>query len=323
MALIDDVNVRVKAGNGGDGSTKFGGMKKGVRILPSGGDGGSGGSIYFTSNHNLSDLSGFRYEKVIKAQSGGKGMPKNHSGANAQDTEISVPVGTQILDEKGLLANLVEDGQRILIARGGKGGIGTFKGRREGFDDEKFKGETGEEKILRIILSLIADVGLVGLPNAGKSSLLAELTRARPKIGNYPFTTLEPNIGMMGEIIIADIPGLIEGASKGVGLGTKFLKHIQKTRVLLHCIEASDPDPVKSYETVRAEFEKYNPDLLEKKEIILLTKKDLVKNRELEKRMHNLIEVESEILAVSIMDEESLERLRVKIEELVLVGDAS
>ena len=250
-------------------------------------------------------------------------MPKNHSGVNAPDMEISVPVGTQILDENGLLANLVEDGQRVLIARGGKGGVGTFKGRKEGFDDEKFKGEAGEEKIIRLILSLIADVGLVGLPNAGKSSLLAELTRARPKIGNYPFTTLEPNIGMMGGIIIADIPGLIEGASKGVGLGTKFLKHIQKTRVLLHCIEVTDPDPLKSYETVRAEFEKYNLELLEKKEIILLTKIDLVKSNELEKRMHDLIEVESEILPVSVMDEESLGKLKAKIEQLVSVGNAS
>lgn len=316
MALIDDVSVKIKAGNGGNGSTKFGGVNKGIRILPSGGDGGRGGSVYLVSSHNLSDLSGFRYKKIIRAVDGGKGMPKNHSGKNAPDMEISLPTGTQILDENSPVADLTQNNQKVLIARGGRGGIGSYRGRREGFDDLRFKGEPGEEKRLRFVLSLIADVGLVGLPNAGKSSLLAALTAANPKIGDYPFTTLEPNIGMMGKIMIADIPGLIEGASMGLGLGTKFLKHIQKTRILLHCIEATNPDPVKSYETVCEEFEKFNPQLLEKKEIILLTKKDLVKASELERMNYALIEFESEILSVSVTDEKSIESLRIKIENL-------
>lgn len=317
MALIDDVSVKIKAGNGGDGSTKFGGIRKGVRIQPSGGDGGNGGSVYLISSHNLSDLSSFRYKKIIRALDGGKGMPKNHSGKNALDLEIFLPIGTQVLDENGSVANLTQDNQKILIARGGSGGIGSYRGRREGYDDQKFKAELGEERELRLVLSLIADVGLVGLPNAGKSSLLAVLTAANPKIGDYPFTTLEPNIGMMGKIVLADIPGLIEGASQGIGLGTKFLKHIQKTRILLHCIEATNPDPIKSYKVVRGEFEKFNQQLLEKKEIILLTKKDLINKSELERMANALGKFASEVLLISIKDEDSIQNLRVKIENLI------
>lgn len=317
MALIDDVSIEIKAGNGGDGSKKFGGVRKGIRIQPSGGDGGNGGSIYFVSSHNLSDLSEFRYKKIISADNGGKGMPKNHSGKNALDLEIYLPIGTQVLDENGLIVDLIKDNQRILIARGGSGGVGSYRGRREGYDDQKFKGELGDKRKLRLVLSLIADVGLVGVPNAGKSSLLAVLTAANPKIGDYPFTTLEPNIGMMGKIVLADIPGLIEGASQGIGLGTKFLKHIQKTRILLHCIEVTNPDPVKSYSVVHSEFSKFNPLLLEKKEIILLTKKDLVSESELERKKNELINLKKEILLVSINDKESIENLRVKIENLI------
>lgn len=317
MALIDDVFIKIKAGNGGDGSRKFGGERKGVRIMPSGGDGGNGGSIYLVSSHNLSDLSYFRFKKLIKAQDGERGMPKNHNGKNAPDQEIEVPIGTQIMDGNGTIVNFLQDNQRILVARGGQGGIGSFRGRKEGYDDQKFKGETGEEKRLRLVLKLIADVGLVGLPNVGKSSLLAALTAATPKIGNYEFTTLEPNIGMMGKIVLADIPGLIEGASSGLGLGTKFLKHIEKTGILLHCIEATDPDPARSYAVVRGEFEKFNPELLSKKEIILFTKKDLVDRTELESKMNALKEFKNEILSVSVKDAESLEAFRVKIENLI------
>lgn len=317
MALIDDVSIKIKAGNGGDGSTKFGAVKKGIRIQPSGGDGGNGGSVYLISSHNLSDLSDFRYKKIIRADNGEKGMPKNHSGKNALDLEIFLPVGTQVLDENDPVVDLAQDNQRFLIVRGGKGGIGSFRGRKEGYDDQKFKGELGEERELRLVLRLIADVGLVGLPNAGKSSLLARLTAANPKIGNYPFTTLEPNIGMMGKIMLADIPGLIEGASRGLGLGTKFLKHIQKTRILLHCIEATNPDPVKSYKVVRGEFEKFNPQLLEKKEIILLTKNDLVNIDELKRLTNALSELKNEVLFISIKDEESIEKLKIKIENLI------
>lgn len=316
MALIDDVSIKVKAGNGGDGSLKYGGVRKGVKILASGGDGGRGGSIFITASHNLSDLSYFRYKKIISAQSGEKGMPKNHSGKDSADLEIYVPLGTQISDENGMVTDLVRQNDRYLVARGGRGGTGSYRGRREGLEEgDKYKGEPGEEKRLRLVLSIIADVGLVGLPNAGKSTLLSALTAAKPKIGDYPFTTLEPNIGLMGKIVIADIPGLIEGASLGHGLGTKFLKHIEKTGILLHCIESTNPDPLSCYETVRAEFEKFNPKLLEKKEIILFTKKDLVSRSELERKIHSLIELESEILAVSIKDGQSIEKLRLKIEE--------
>jgi GTP-binding protein len=270
MALVDDVAIMVKGGNGGDGELKYNGFRKGVKVNPSGGDGGRGGSIYIVSSHNLSDLSLFRFKKIIKADNGSKGMPKNHSGKDSADIDLIVPVGTKVLDENGLIADMDTTDKRILIARGGKGGMGSVSDKTEEVKGVRSRGEQGEEKRLRLVLSLIADVGLVGLPNAGKSSLLATLTAAHPKIGNYPFTTLEPNIGMMDKIILADIPGLIEGASKGLGLGTKFLKHIEKTRILLHFIEVTNEDPVTAYETVRGEFEKFNPELLEKKEIIVL-----------------------------------------------------
>lgn len=322
--LVDDVRIKVKAGKGGEGNQTYMGFRKGVKVGPTGGDGGRGGSVYFLASNNITDLSQFQFKKEIKAQSGENGMPGNHNGKDAPDITVLVPIGTKVIDEGSNLELEITDTQNpILIARGGERGLGSYSlSKREGKQTEN---RSGEEKNLRLILSLIADVGLIGLPNVGKSSLLERLTNANPKIGNYPFTTLEPNLGTIpariamqsvaggGKIILADIPGLIEGASQGRGLGTKFLKHIEKTKILIHCISATDADPIKSYEIVRNEFEKHNPDLLKKKELILITKKDLITDGELEKKI-KLFKVKNlDAIGVSVFDENSLNELSKKL----------
>ncbi len=308
--LIDDVHIKVKAGNGGEGTQTYMGFRKGVKVGPTGGDGGRGGSIYFLASNNITDLSQFQFKKEIKAPHGGNGTVGNHNGKDAPDITVLVPIGTKVIDESSDLELEIIDIQNpILIAKGGERGLGSYSlSKREGKQTEN---RLGDEKNLHLILSLIADVGLIGLPNAGKSSLLKTLTNANPKIGNYPFTTLEPNLGTINKIILADIPGLIEGASRGRGLGTKFLKHIEKTKILVHCISAEDVSPIKSYQTVRAEFKEHNPDLLKKKEIILLTKKDLVTKdvmREKIKLFKN-----KEAMSISVYDESSLNELKNKL----------
>ena len=310
--LIDDVHIKVKAGNGGDGTQTYMGFRKGVKVGPTGGDGGKGGSIYFLASNNITDLSQFQFKKEIKARRGENGTVGNHNGKDAPDINVLVPIGTKAIDESSNLDLQITDTQiPILIARGGERGLGSYSlSRREGKQTEN---RLGEEENLHLILSLIADVGLIGLPNAGKSSLLQALTNANPKIGNYPFTTLEPNLGTINKLILADIPGLIEGASRGLGLGTKFLKHIEKTKILFHCISVEDVDPIKSYQTVHTEFKEHNPDLLKKKEIILLTKKDLISEEELKKKIKLFKDKKLYAMGVSVFDDNSLKELRSKL----------
>ncbi len=322
--LIDDVHIKVKAGNGGDRTQTYLGFIKGVKVGPTGGDGGKGGSIYFLASNNITDLSQFQFKKEIKAPHGGNGMVGNHNGKDAPDINVLVPIGTKVIDESSDLELEITDIQNpILIGKGGERGLGSYSlSKREGKQTEN---RTGEEKNLHLILSLIADVGLIGLPNAGKSSLLEKLTNANPKIGNYPFTTLEPNLGTIpariamqsvaggGRIVLADIPGLIEGASRGRGLGTKFLKHIEKTKILVHCVSSEDVDPIKSYEIVRTEFEKHNPELLKKKELILITKKDLISEEELKKKLKLFKDKKLYAMGVSVFDDNSLKELRSKL----------
>jgi GTP-binding protein len=307
MALIDDVKIKVQGGNGGKGSSAQ--LHRIMKTYSDGGNGGDGGNILALGSSNVSDLSHFRYVKTVSAENGGDGLRKNQHGKNGKDTVVLLPLGTKIVDEtNGREMEITNSQEPLLIARGGRGGRGN---RSFGTDDYNSSnlGGAGEKLDLHLVLSLIADAGFIGFPNAGKSSLLATLTAATPKIGNYPFTTLEPSLGTMGRIVLADIPGVIEGASSGRGLGIKFLKHIEKTIVLLHCIDASGPDPVKTYNMVHKEFEEFNIALKKKKEIIILTKKDLVSMEELNGKIKLLSSLKKEIIPVSIYDDKSIEEL--------------
>src|SRR3990167_7176847 len=286
MVLIDDVRIKVAGGDGGNGSMTTLRMPTGTKSYSDGGDGGNGGNVYAVPSSNISDLNQFRYVKSVVADDGGKGLGKNQHGKNEEDKTILLPPGTKIIDEAtGEEIEMTDQVDPVLIASGGRGGRGSH-GFRPGPAHYTYtnEGGRGERKNLHLILSLIADAGFIGFPNAGKSSLLARLTNATPKIGNYPFTTLEPNLGVMGKIVIADIPGLIEGASQGKGLGITFLKHIEKTKLLMHCIDSQDPDPLITYKKVLGEFEEFNLDLLKKREVILLTKKDLVSEADIKEK---------------------------------------
>lgn len=325
MALIDDVTIKIKAGNGGNGGKSYHQNYGSVKRTGDGGNGGFGGDIFFEGTPNLHDLSEFRFKKKIIAPDGDRGMNKNLDGRGGLDVTILVPLGTTIIDtETQKAVEILEEGQPVLLARGGRGQSGNHDGKISPLYEQGQipPDQMGEHKELHLVLNLIADIGLIGLPNAGKSSLLKVLTAALPKIGNYPFTTLEPNLGTIasksGNIVLADIPGLVEGASLGRGLGIQFLKHIQKTKILLHCIDATDPEPYKTYKTVRQEFEDYDPSLLEKEEIILLTKIDLatpeqIKNaeKELKKIPQSGIPLRGrKIIQVSIYNPESIEDLK-------------
>jgi GTP-binding protein len=313
--LIDNVTLTIKAGNGGNGKVSFFRNRGG----PDGGNGGNGGNIFFQGNRNMNDLHTFRFKKSLKAENGIQGGNKHTFGKNAPDMTIFVPLGTRITEtDTGIVYEISDDTTPVLLARGGVGGRGNdeFKTSTNQAPQYAESGTLGQEKNLFLELRLIADIGLIGLPNAGKSSLLAMMTNASPKIGAYPFTTLEPNIGMLNKFTIADIPGLIEGASAGKGLGITFLKHIEKTQVLLHCIDVTDPDPVKTYNIVRHELEEHNPELLEKLEIILLTKTDLADEASIEKSAKLFKKLGKDVLTVSVFDEESLKKLIAKLEDL-------
>lgn len=311
--FVDEVAITVKAGNGGNGAATFRHSEGNARGGPDGGNGGNGGSVYLQGVNDITALRPFRYKKVLKADDGVAGQRKNLFGKNAEDLIIPLPLGTRVTDKTtGRVYEIAGTQGKLLIARGGKGGRGNNEFKSATNQAPRFaeNGEAGEEKELHLELLLIADAGLIGLPNAGKSSLLSVLTNAAPKIGDYPFTTLEPNLGMLDGTILADIPGLIEGASSGKGLGIKFLKHIERTRILLHCIDASSPDVLRDYETVRKEFAEYNAELLKKKEIIVLTKIDLVSAEEVTRKKEQLKKVNSDIITASVYDDESLERLK-------------
>lgn len=312
MALIDDVHITVKAGDGGNGGTAKKQMFGSKKTAPDGGNGGWGGNVYFKGDANVSDLSQFQFMKRIKAENGVNGLNKDLDGAKGEDVTVLVPFGTTVRDEDtGEWVEILSD-LPFAVAHGGEGGMGNhdYKPELKKFESRKFEGEKGEDRKLHLVLNLIADIGLVGLPNAGKSSLLKALTNAVPKIGNYPFTTLEPNLGALGNIILADIPGLIEGASKGKGLGIQFLKHIKKTKVLLHCIDAAQENVAETYSTVRDEFGEFDKSLLEKEEVILLTKIDLIEKNVVDLKVKELKKLNKKVFAISIYDENSLENLK-------------
>jgi GTPase len=311
--LIDRVAIIAKGGSGGNGGSTLSRTAQTSKGGPDGGNGGNGGSVYALGSTDVRDLSEFRYKKKIVAENGVSGKAKNMFGKNAPDLQILLPVGTMITDlDSGIVREITSVNQRVLIVSGGIGGRGNveFKTATNQTPLHGEMGSPGEVKRILFDLRLIAEIGLIGLPNAGKSSLLKVLTNATPAIGNYPFTTLEPNIGMYGVHPIADIPGLIEGASKGKGLGIKFLKHIEKTKILVHCIDVGESDPLKAYQTVRGEFKEFSQTLIDKPEIILLTKIDLVEVDVVKKYLQVFQKMGLEVILCSIYDPTSIDNLK-------------
>ncbi|NET01865.1 MAG: GTPase ObgE [Sphaerospermopsis sp. SIO1G2] len=283
MQFIDQAIVEVEAGKGGDGIVAFRREKYVPAGGPAGGNGGKGGSVIFVVDTNLQTLLDFRYKRLFKADNGSRGGPNNCTGANGKDLIIEVPGGTAIYDAEtdALLCDLVENEQSFVVAEGGKGGLGNkhFLSNRNRAPEYALPGLEGEHKVLRLELKLLAEVGIIGLPNAGKSTLISSLSAARPKIADYPFTTLVPNLGVVKKptgdgTVFADIPGLIEGASHGTGLGYDFLRHIERTRVLLHLIDATSADVIGDYHTIQSELEAYGRGLDKRPQILALNKID-------------------------------------------------
>jgi len=316
--LIDDVKISAVAGNGGKGAVSF--NKNLMSLGPVGGSGGKGGSIYVEGVSDLSALNQFRFKKEIKAKDGQDGRSQFRDGNNADDLFLSVPVGTVAHNlNTGEDLEITKIGQRMLIARGGRGGRGNFHFRSAtNTTPKEFEyGRPGESLEIRFELKLIADVGFVGMPNVGKSSLLNELTNAKSRVANYPFTTLEPNLGVYYDLILADIPGLIEGASKGKGLGIKFLRHIERTKTLFHFVAADSVDPVVDYKTVRGELGTYNKLLLEKPEYVLVSKKDIVSLDIVSEAVKKLKKLNKNVTPISIFDWDSLELVKKTLNNLI------
>jgi GTP-binding protein len=293
MKFLDQAKIYIKAGNGGSGSASFRREKFVEYGGPDGGDGGDGGSVVFESEINLNTLIDFRYAQHFKAENGYIGTKRKRTGAGGKDLVIKVPVGTQIYEEDNntLIYDFTKNKERYLLAAGGSHGLGNvrFKSSTNRTPTKKTNGKVGEEFWVWLQLKVIADVGIVGMPNAGKSSLLAAITRARPKIANYPFTTINPNLGVSyyddKEITLADIPGLIEGAHEGTGLGDKFHRHIERCKILLHLIDLSEDNLVGCYLKVRNELSKYDKILTKKKEIIVFNKSDLVEKKKIDEKL--------------------------------------
>jgi len=293
MKFLDQAKIYIKAGNGASGSASFRREKFVEYGGPDGGDGGDGGSVIFEAERNLNTLIDFRYAQHFRAENGYIGTKRKRTGAGGKDLIIKIPVGTQIYEEDNntLIYDFTKNKEKYLVATGGNHGLGNvrFKSSTNRAPTKKTNGKVGEEFWVWLQLKVIADVGIIGMPNVGKSSLLAAITRARPKIANYPFTTLDPNLGVSyyddKEVTLADIPGLVEGAHEGTGLGDKFLRHIERCKILLHLIDISGDKPVENYQKVRNELSKYDKILTKKKEIIVFNKSDLVEKKEIEKKL--------------------------------------
>lgn len=327
MNFIDHTVILAKAGDGGDGIVAFRKEKYIDKGGPSGGDGGHGGDVIMRGDSNINTLQNLRFKQRFEAGRGGNGQKQNMHGANGDDAVIRVPVGTQVLDEEGeVLADITEDGQEFIVAIGGSGGFGNahFKSSRRQVPRVAEKGEKGDERELSLELKLLADVGLVGLPNAGKSTFLGSVTRAKPKIADYPFTTLVPNLGIATVdghgIVIADIPGLIEGASEGKGLGIQFLKHIERSKVILHLVDIWEDSAADNYLKIRAELDKFSSDLASKPEIVAFSKVESIDDKEIEKHIKEFkkkVKLKSPIFAISSLTKLNLEDLLREIKKLV------
>ncbi len=322
MKFLDQVKIYVKAGNGGSGSPSFRREKFVEFGGPDGGDGGKGGSVILISERNLNTLIDYRYQQHFKAERGKDGSGKNKTGKGGEDLYLKVPLGTQVFEEdnKTLIYDFKSQKEEFLVASGGKGGFGNtrFKSSTNRAPKKFTKGGQGEEFWIWLQLKTIADIGIIGLPNAGKSSLLASMTSANPKIANYKFTTINPNLGVASyddkEVTLADIPGLIEGAHTGTGLGIKFLKHIERCKTLLHLIDITEDDLFISYNQVRKELSKYSKDLVKKKEIVVLNKTDLIDEGEKKEKIKKLKnKLKKNIFFMSTMDKKSVSDIKSKL----------
>ena len=322
MKFLDQVKIYIKAGNGGDGSPSFRREKFIEYGGPDGGDGGKGGSVILKAEKNLNTLIDFRYQQHHKAKRGENGAGQNRTGKSGEDLILKVPLGTQVFEEdnKTLIYDFTKISEEFTAAAGGKGGLGNtrFKSSTNRAPRKFTKGTQGEEFTIWLQLKTIADIGIIGLPNAGKSSLLASVTNANPKIANYQFTTLNPNLGVASydnkEITIADIPGLVEGAHKGTGLGIQFLKHIERCKSLLHLIDITSEDLKKSYQQVKNELKKYSNKLTKKKELIVLNKIDLIDEKEVIHIIKDFKKnTKSEVIAVSTLNKSSVSKIKSKL----------
>jgi GTP-binding protein len=322
MKFLDQVKIYVKAGNGGHGSPSFRREKFIEYGGPDGGDGGKGGSILLRSERNLNTLIDYRFQQHHKAERGENGSGQNRTGRGGTDLFLKVPIGTQVFEEdnKTLIYDFKKEGDKFVVASGGKGGLGNtrFKSSTNRAPKKFTKGVIGEEYIVWLQLKTIADVGIIGLPNAGKSSLLAAITNATPKIANYKFTTLNPNLGVASyddkEITLADIPGLVEGAHEGVGLGIQFLKHVERCKTLMHLIDITNEDLENTYQQVKNELGSYSKKLLNKKEIIVLNKTDLLDKNEVVKIMKSFSKnKDSEVVTLSTLEKGSVSKIKAKL----------
>jgi len=319
MKFLDQVKIFIKAGDGGSGSPSFRREKFIEFGGPDGGDGGKGGSIILRSERNLNTLIDFRYQQHFKSERGGDGKGKNQTGRGGKNLYLKVPVGTQVFEEdnKTLIFDFKEENEEFVAAVGGKAGFGNtrFKSSTNRAPKKFTKGTKGEEFWIWLQLKTIADIGIIGLPNAGKSSLLAAITSATPKIANYKFTTLNPNLGVAvyddKEITLADIPGLIKGAHEGVGLGIKFLKHIERCKSLLHMIDITEEDLKKSYSQVRNELKNYSKDMLKKNEIVVLNKTDLLEDKEVKRIKNDFLKKHKvNLITISTLNKKSISKIK-------------
>ena len=319
MKFLDQAKINLKAGNGGSGSASFRREKFVEFGGPDGGDGGDGGSILFEAERNLNTLIDYRYSQHFKADNGKPGSKKNKTGANGKDLILKVPVGTQIYEEDNntIIYDFKKNNEKYLVASGGKGGLGNvrFKSSTNRAPRKKTNGKNGEEFWIWLQLKIIADVGIIGLPNAGKSSLLAALTRAKPKIANYPFTTINPNLGVTyyndKEVTLADIPGLVEGAHKGVGLGDKFLRHIERCKMLIHLVDVTENNLVENYKKIRSELKNYDFSLSKKKEVIYFNKSDLVEKKVLKEKLDLFsIKIKKKYKIISVFKKDDVQTIK-------------
>jgi len=313
MSLIDELKLHISAGRGGDGVVRWRHEKGIDHAGPAGGNGGAGGDVYVRAIRDIAVLSRYKNTKEFVAERGESGMKKSMHGKNGEDLIIDLPIGSVVTNlETREVFNLIEDEKPIKILNGGKGGLGNeyFKNAVNRTPEQQTDGKEPEQADFYIELELVADAGLIGLPNAGKSSLINVLTNSKSKIGSYQFTTLEPSLGDMHGYILADIPGLIEGASEGRGLGHKFLRHIKRTKVLLHCLSLENEDVVKAYKVIRKELESYSPELAEKQEVVILTKTDMVDEKTLEKAEKKIEKLNKNILSVTVLDDKSVKKLK-------------
>jgi len=322
MKFLDQVKIYIKAGNGGDGSPSFRREKYVEFGGPDGGDGGKGGSIILKSEENLNTLIDYRYQQHHKAERGENGSGQNRTGKGGEDLILKVPLGTQVFEEdnKTLLFDFNKKNEEYVAAIGGKGGLGNtrFKSSTNRAPRKFTKGTIGEEFTIWLQLKTIADIGIIGLPNAGKSSLLAVLTNANPKIANYKFTTINPNLGVASyddkEITIADIPGLVEGAHEGIGLGIQFLKHIERCKTLLHMIDITNKDLKKSYKQIKNELKNYSSKISKKKELVVLNKTDLINDDDIKKIIKDFSKfTKSEVITLTTFEKKSVSKIKAKL----------